>query len=166
MTDEKIRANFYVVTPSYGSVIATDDVHGLLDRTRPLRVTDSVCRRTSTASIGSSRAPATPRSTMVVGFLADICFTHLMWIDGDIGFKGDHVVQLLKADRPVPAGVYPLKPDGWPRSGLSEPQAAGASRADFQARFATYPAVARAGKLEPDADSFLDVLYAPTRSAL
>lgn len=28
------------------------------------------------------------RNTMVAEFLADARFTHLMWIDGDIGFKG------------------------------------------------------------------------------
>jgi hypothetical protein len=159
MADEKIRANVYVATPSYGSVVATAYVLGLLDlyeaserygfglRTHFNRF-DSLITRA--------------RNTMVAEFLADSRFTHLMWIDGDIGFKGDDVVRLLKADRPVVAGVYPLKSDGWPRAGLSEPLAAGTTKADFQARFATYPAVARTGKLEPDEDGFLDVLYAPT----
>jgi hypothetical protein len=85
-----------------------------------------------------------------------------MWIDGDVGFKGEDVVRLLRANRHVVAGVYPLKSDGWPRSGLTEALPAGTTRADFQAHFATYPAIMRDGGTEPDKDGFLDVLFAPT----
>lgn len=42
---------------------------------------------------------------MVAGFLADSRFTHLMWIDGDIGFKGADVVRLLNANRPVVVSI-------------------------------------------------------------
>ncbi|MGF6724052.1 hypothetical protein P3T43_003419 [Paraburkholderia sp. GAS41] len=159
MTDEQIRANVYVATPSYGSVVATDYVIGLLD------LHESAAHHGFGLQVHFNSFDSLvtrARNTMVAEFLADSRFTHLMWIDGDIGFKGADVVRLLKADRPVVAGVYPLKSDGWPRAGLSEPLAAGTTKADFQARFATYPAVARSGNLEPDADGFLDVLYAPT----
>ncbi|MGF6242918.1 MULTISPECIES: hypothetical protein [Paraburkholderia] len=159
MTDEKIRANVYVATPSYGSVVATDYVLGLLDL---YETSERYGFGLQTHFNSFDSLITRARNTMVAEFLADSRFTHLMWIDGDIGFKGADVVRLLKADRPVVAGVYPLKSDGWPRSGLSEPLAVGTTKADFQARFATYPAVARTGKLEPDADGFLDVLYAPT----
>jgi hypothetical protein len=141
MTGEKIRANVYVATPSYGAVVATDYVLGLLD------LYEASARygfglQTHFNSFDSLITRA--RNTMVAEFLADSRFTHLMWIDGDIGFKGANVVRLLKADRPVVAGVYPLKSDGWPRAGLPEPLAAGTTKADFQARFATYPAVSGA----------------------
>lgn len=159
MTGEKIRANVYVATPGYGSVVATDYVLGLLD----LHETSARYEFGLQVHFNSFDSLVTrARNTMAAEFLADSCFTHLMWIDGDIGFKGADVMRLLKADRPVVAGVYPLKSDGWPRSGLSEPLAAGTTKADFQARFATYPAVARTDNLEPDADGFLEVLYAPT----
>lgn len=102
------------------------------------------------------------RNTMVAEFLADARFTHLMWIDSDIGFTGADVVRLLRADRPVVAGVYPLKTDGWPGGGLAHALPAGSTKADFRAQYATYPAVARGTELEPDANGFLDVLYAPT----
>jgi hypothetical protein len=101
------------------------------------------------------------RNTMVAEYLADERFTHLMWIDGDIGFKGADVVRLLLADRPVVA-VYPLKTDGWPLQGLAEALPGGTTKADFRARFARYPATVFAGELEPDADGFLDVIDAPT----
>jgi hypothetical protein len=159
MNDETIRANVYVATPSYGAVVATEYVLGLLDL-YDVSATYGFGLRTHFNSFDSLITRA--RNTMVAEFLADGRFTHLMWIDGDIGFKGDDVIRLLKADRPVVAGVYPLKSDGWPRSGLPEALAAGTTRADFEARFATYPATAHADRLEPDADGFLDVVYAPT----
>jgi hypothetical protein len=159
MNDEQIRANVYVAPPSYGSVVATGYVLGLLDL-YDVSASYGFGLRTHFNSFDSLITRA--RNTMVAEFLTDSRFTHLMWIDGDIGFKGADVVRLLKANRPVVAGVYPLKSDGWPSSGLPEPLAAGTTKAEFRARFATYPAVGQAGKLEPDADGFLEVLYAPT----
>ena len=158
MNDEQIHANVYVATPSYGSVLAPGYVLGLPDR---YDVAASygfgLCTYFNSFDSLITRA----RNTMVAEFLAHSRFTHLMWIDGDIGFKGADVVRLLKADRPVVSGVYPLKSDGWPSSGLPESVMAGTTKADFQARFASYPVVAQAHKLEPDADGFPDVLCAP-----
>ncbi|MGA7779610.1 MAG: hypothetical protein WCA85_18120 [Paraburkholderia sp.] len=159
MTEEKIHANVYVATPSYGAVVATEYVLGLLDL-YDAASRDGFGLQVCFNSFDSLITRA--RNTMVAEFLADSRFTHLMWIDGDIGFKGDDVVRLLRANRPVAAGVYPLKLDGWPISGLPEALPAGTTKAEFQARFASYPAVARADRMQPDADGFLDVLYAPT----
>jgi hypothetical protein len=160
MTHKDTVANVYVATPSYGAVVTTDYTLGLLD------LYDEAAQRgfgmqVSFNSFDSLITRA--RNTMVAEFLADARFTHLMWIDGDIGFKGADVVRLLQADRPVVAGVYPLKIDGWPAAGLEQGLPAGSTKADFRARYAMYPAVARSDDaLEPDADGFLDVLYAPT----
>jgi hypothetical protein len=158
-TDVKIPANVYVATPSYGGVVTTSYVHGLLD------LYDTADRyefglRINFNSFDSLITRA--RNTMVAEYLADERFTHLMWIDGDIGFKGSDVVRLLLADRPVVAGVYPLKTDGWPAEGLPEALPAGTTKADFQECFACYPANAFSGVLEPDENGFLDVIDAPT----
>jgi hypothetical protein len=159
MIQKNIVANVYVATPSYGAVVTTDYVLGLLD----------LCEEATQHGFGVQvnfnsfdSLITRARNTMVAEFLADDRFTHLMWIDGDIGFKGADVVRLLQAGRPVVAGVYPLKIDGWPAAGLEEPIPAGSTKADFQARYAMYPAVARGNALETDADGFLDALYAPT----
>ncbi len=158
-TDVKIPANVFVATPSYGGVVTTSYVQGLLD------LYDASDRhefglRINFNSFDSLITRA--RNTMVAEYLADDRFTHLMWIDGDIGFKGSDVVRLLLADRPLVAGVYPLKTDGWPSEGLLEALPAGTTKADFRERFARYPATAAAGELEPDEDGFLDVIDAPT----
>lgn len=158
-THKDAVANVYVATPSYGAVVTTDYALGLLD------LYDEAAQqgfglRVNFNSFDSLITRA--RNTMVAEFLADARFTHLMWIDGDIGFKGADVVRLLQADRPVVAGAYPLKNDGWPAAGLEQALPAGSTKADFCARHAMYPAIARGDGLETDADGFLDVLYAPT----
>lgn len=159
MTHKNIVANVYVATPSYGAVVTTDYALGLVDL-YDVATQHGFGVRVNFNSFDSLITRA--RNTMVAEFLADDRFTHLMWIDGDIGFKGSDVVRLLQADRPVVAGVYPLKVDGWPAAGLEEPIPAGSTKADFRARYAMYPAVARADALEADTGGFLNVLYAPT----
>jgi hypothetical protein len=94
--------------------------------------------------------------------MADTRWTHLFWIDADIGFEPDAALRLLLAGRDVVAGVYPLKEDGWPAGGLREALPAGSTRADFEARHARFPANAYVGARTVDADGFVEVLDAPT----
>lgn len=159
MIDSKILANVMVATPSYGGQVTTSYVHGLLD----LYDTADQYGFGLGVNFNSFDSLITrARNTMVAEYLADDRYTHLMWIDGDIGFKGADVVRLLQANRPLVAGLYPLKTDGWPLRGLPEALPAGTTKADFQAQFAGYPATAFSDAREPDADGFLDVLDAPT----
>ena len=46
-------------------------------------------------------------------------FTHLMFIDADIGFNAQDVVSLIQADKDVIAGVYPKKRIDWGRVSLA-----------------------------------------------
>jgi hypothetical protein len=85
-----------------------------------------------------------------------------MWVDADIGFKGEDVVRLLQSKHQVVAGVYPTKTDGWPASGIEEPLPAGTTLADFRARYTVYPANVKAEKLRFDANGFIEVVDAPT----
>jgi hypothetical protein len=54
------------------------------------------------------------RNKIVLKFLSDESFTHLFWIDSDIAFQSESVFRLLRADRDVAAGVYPIKNFHWP----------------------------------------------------
>lgn len=42
-------------------------------------------------------------------------FTHLMFIDADIGFQPSDIVSLIKTDKEVIAGIYPKKRINWGR---------------------------------------------------
>ena len=54
------------------------------------------------------------RNNAVADFLANKEWTHLFWIDSDIGFDIDSAFRLLLSDYEVAAGVYPLKKENWP----------------------------------------------------
>lgn len=103
------------------------------------------------------------RNDCVAQFLSSPQFTHLFWIDGDIGFSPEAAMRLLLSDRAVAAGVYPLKRQDWPADGLPE----GMTQERFEQLAARYPVNAggEAGgqvDLEVDEDGFMLVADAPT----
>ena len=57
------------------------------------------------------------RNDCVAYFLANPQFTHLFFIDPDIGFSPEAAFRLLLSDRDVTAGVYPLKRQDWHTQG-------------------------------------------------
>lgn len=101
------------------------------------------------------------RNIAVVQFLASPEFTHLFWIDADVGFEPEAVFRLLQADRDVVAGAYPIKRFNWPTS--IPPNL---SPAEYIHAHLAYPVNAAEGNdvmaLNIDADGFLEVSEAPT----
>ena len=53
------------------------------------------------------------RNQLAADFLESDC-THLLFIDSDIGFKAEHVAQLLARDCDLIGGLYPYKKPGPP----------------------------------------------------
>jgi hypothetical protein len=98
------------------------------------------------------------RNEVVAEFLIEPSFTHLFWIDSDIGFTPDQAFRLLLADRDVVAGVYPIKSFNWPAV-----LPGGLTRETFAQHYLRYPVNAHDGvSSEIDADGFLEVSEAPT----
>ena len=103
------------------------------------------------------------RNNIVRKFLSEEKFTHLFWIDSGIAFSADSVFRLLRADRDVAAGVYPMKSNRWPAEGLP----AGMTQKEFEDRFTEYPfnPIGHGGSRVSsyaDADGFVEVDEAPT----
>jgi len=103
------------------------------------------------------------RNNIVRKFLSEEKFTHLFWIDSDIAFSADSVFRLLRADRDVAAGVYPMKSNRWPAEGLP----AGMTQKELEDRFTEYPfnPIGHGGSRVSsyaDADGFVEVDEAPT----
>jgi hypothetical protein len=101
------------------------------------------------------------RNKMVIKFL-DEGFTHLFWIDSDIGFTPQSVFRLLLADRDVAAGIYPMKSVVWPQT-----MPAGMTREEYEIRYTEYPFNPIGHGAEPvgayaDGDGFVEVAEAPT----
>ena len=125
----------FIATPSYSSAMTSDYVRSLLGLVN-LAWRHGFPMQTRFLD-GDSLIPRA-RNRLVAEFMADSRWTHLFWIDADIGFEPEAALRLLLAGRDVVAGAYPLKRDGWPADGLAEPLPAGSTRADFDARHAQY----------------------------
>lgn len=54
------------------------------------------------------------RNSIVAEFLSQPKYTHLLWIDADIGFSPEAVYRLLGSGHDIAAGVYPLKAFTYP----------------------------------------------------
>lgn len=49
------------------------------------------------------------RNWLVAKFLADESFTHILWLDSDLGWSHDAVLRMLGRDKQCIGGIYPLK---------------------------------------------------------
>ena len=94
----------FVATPNYGGVLTTSYVRSLLGLVNlAYQHGFSMQSRFLDGDSLITRA----RSRMVAVFMADARWTHLFWIDADIGFEPEAALRLLLAGRDVVAGVYP-----------------------------------------------------------
>lgn len=104
------------------------------------------------------------RNNCVANFLANPQWTHLFWIDADIGFSPEAAFRLLLSDYDVAAGVYPLKHENWPPEGVP----AGMTRETFEAAHTRYTVNAQVAPetgridLAVQPDGFMRMDEAPT----
>ncbi|HZF83905.1 MAG TPA: hypothetical protein VE084_10410, partial [Burkholderiaceae bacterium] len=126
----------FVATPSHSGALSSLYVRSLLGLVN-LAWTRGFAMQTRFLDGDSLVTRA--RNRLVAEFMADPRWTHLFWIDADIGFEPDAALRLLLAGREVVAGVYPQKTDGWPAGGLAQALPAGSTREDFAARHARFP---------------------------
>jgi hypothetical protein len=104
------------------------------------------------------------RNNCVAQFLANPNWTHLFWIDADIGFSAQAAFRLLLSGYDISAGVYPLKRENWPAEGVP----AGTTQQQFEATFTRYTVNAKASEttsqveLEVQPDGFMKMTEAPT----
>jgi hypothetical protein len=149
----------FIATPCYGGSVSTIYTRSLLGLSN---LAWSHGFGMQTRFLDGDSLVTRARNRLVAEFMADARWTHLFWIDADIGFAPEAALRLLLAGRDVVAGVYPLKTDGWPEGGLASPLPAGSTRQDFEARHARFAATALAGTHRVDADGFVEVLDAPS----
>ncbi len=106
-----------IATPCYGGQLSEGYLHGIMS------VTQSAAKnnyRVHLNTMGNESLVTRARNTLVSQFLdADDAnpdlFTHLMFIDSDIGFNGDAVSRMVLSDYDIACGVYPRKSIDWER---------------------------------------------------
>lgn len=101
--------HLYIATPMYGGMCTgfyTQSIIQLqkLCNDRGIHITFSFMFNESLIT----RA----RNALVKGFL-DTDATHLMFIDADIRFSPEHVLQMIEADQDILCGIYPKKEINW-----------------------------------------------------
>jgi hypothetical protein len=103
------------------------------------------------------------RNGAVATFLKNPRWTHLIWVDADIGFAPHALFRLLLSEYDIAAGVYPIKIEQWPEGGPP----AGMGRDQFINTFARYPVNtdepgSNEVHVEVRADGFVKLREAPT----
>ena len=162
MLDRSALKSFYpmVATPCYGGELFYTYVIsliGLIGAAREAEMPIDFFFRAGDSLV--TRA----RNDCVAQFLSIPHYTHLFWIDGDIGYSPEAAMRLLLSGRDVAAGVYPLKRTEWPEAGVP----GGTTKQSFEEQYARYPVNAGEASgpevgLEVDADGFMKVNDAPT----
>jgi hypothetical protein len=104
------KPNLVILTPCFGSVCYADYTASLLETVGLLRHFDievnvQFCKNDSLVS----RA----RNNLIAKALYVKDTTHVMFIDNDIGWDPASILKLLIANKPIVAGIYPLKNYDW-----------------------------------------------------
>ena len=104
------KPNLVILTPCFGSVCYADYTASLLETVGLLRhfdieVSVQFCKNDSLVS----RA----RNNLIAKALHLKDTTHVMFIDNDIGWDPACILKLLIANKPIVAGIYPLKNYDW-----------------------------------------------------
>ena len=110
MTNTKTKG-VMIATPCYGGLLSECYLQGLLNT---ITLANKYKFQCHVNTMGNESLITRARNTLVTQFL-DFCekdpnkFTHLMFIDSDIGFTGEAVSRLLNSDFDISCGIYPRK---------------------------------------------------------
>tara|TARA_B100000989_G_scaffold286079_1_gene254387 strand:- start:1269 stop:2129 length:861 start_codon:yes stop_codon:yes gene_type:complete len=66
------------------------------------------------ATLSNESLVTRARNTLTAMFLENSAYTHMMFIDADIGFTPQDVVKMLHRDKDIVTGAYPKKTINWP----------------------------------------------------
>ena len=105
------KTRIFVATPCYGGMLTTTYFEGCMGLM-------AECIRKGIglqfATIGNESLVTRARNTLVQLFMDDVKeYTHLMFIDADIGFDSRAIFRMLDLDKDVVASIYPRKTIDW-----------------------------------------------------
>jgi hypothetical protein len=101
----------FVATPNHSGVMSSIYVQGLLGL---VNLAWSRGMSMQTRFLDGDSLITRARNRLAAEFLADTRWTHLFWIDADVGFAPDAALRLLLSGHDVVAGIYPMKTDDVP----------------------------------------------------
>jgi len=148
------RPHLHIATPCYGGMVTQSYMQSVL---RLMQHAPGAGFDLSLSLLGNDSLITRSRNTLVARFLDQPEATHLMFIDADIGFDPADIERMLRADRDVVAGMYPLKFHHWDQAAEAR---LGAGEA-FDTAALRYVGLAETGAA-PGSDGFVRGTYAGT----
>ena len=110
ISQEEINSWYPMIAlPCYDQLISEPTVMSLIRTVmqfKEIGLKFSICTMTDSLI---SRA----RNQIAAKFLANEEFTHLMFIDCDLGFSGDDIIKLLWHNKDIMTAAYPIKNIDW-----------------------------------------------------
>ncbi len=106
-----MQTKVFIGTPCYGGMITADYFKSCL---RLVNEAPKHNIQLQFGTIGNESLITRARNTLVQLFMDDPGnYTHLLFIDADIGFSEKSVFRMLDLDEEVVAGIYPRKAIDW-----------------------------------------------------
>lgn len=120
--------NLLIALPCYGHMMSMHTARGLIDLAR---VAEQTKMSVSYAYLGNESLITRGRNQLTHDFLKGR-YSHLMFIDADIGFEGAApIIRMLLQDLDVIGGAYPIKGIGWAGVIRAHQMNPSATEADF-----------------------------------
>lgn len=105
-----MQPHIFLATPCYGGVVTQGYMQSVCAL---MAAAPSAGLDLTLALLGQDALITRCRNTLVSHFTAHPQATHILFVDADISFEPEHVLRLLRAQKPVVAGIYPLKAYYW-----------------------------------------------------
>ena len=120
MTLDITECSVYIATPCYGGMVTEEYAQNLVKTSMELNLNGVPC---FVQTMKNESYISRGRMVLMADFMASD-YTHLMFIDSDIGWESHQIAQLLIRDRDVIAGIYPKKmlPIKYVMNGAKEPE--------------------------------------------
>jgi hypothetical protein len=148
------KPNLLIATPCYGGLVTNHYLMSMLNLSQVLRERNLAYDFRTISDSLITRA----RNHIANAFLREAQFTHLFFIDADLGFEAEALLRLVGFDKDLVAGAYPLK-----RLDLPALRASTApSDAIAEASSYTYSSTIKINESNLPEQGFLRVDYAAT----
>lgn len=105
-----MKPHIFLATPCYGGVVGQGYMQSVCAL---MAAAPSAGVDLTLALLGQDALITRCRNTLVSHFMAHPDATHVLFIDADISFQAENVFRLLRAAKPLIAGIYPLKAYYW-----------------------------------------------------
>lgn len=146
--------NIFIATPCFGGMVCKDYMQSILAL---MHTAARYGVQLTLALMGNDALITRSRNSLVSSFLNETQATHLLFIDADISFDPEAVLRLLRADKEVVAGMYPIKDYDWERAAAGP--MAGETYAEAGLHYVGTPLPASMAERDGD---FVTAIYAGT----